>query len=186
MDMNRRRFVTTLGSSLAVPRLLLPGQPAARAYGSGSFGEWIEDEFGLPAFRYTCDQVHDPKAVTAVKPGILSPTDHIHQVGNDRLVAVVSNYGIVQVRQDEGAPKFLADYAPDHGHYGGGIGYFSYSGNMDTAITIRTALVKGDQIYIQAAAGVVADSDPSYEYRETNAKLGGVAKAVEWAEDGLD
>ena len=125
MDMNRRRFVTTLGSSLAVPRLLLPGQPAARAYGSGSFGEWIEDEFGLPAFRYTCDQVHDPKAVTAVKPGILSSTDHIHQVGNDRLVAVVSNYGIVQVRQDEGAPKFLADYAPDHGHYGGGIGYLT-------------------------------------------------------------
>jgi anthranilate synthase component 1 len=72
------------------------------------------------------------------------------------------------------------------GFYGGGIGYFSYSGNMDTCITIRTALVKGDTIYIQAAAGVVADSDPAYEYRETNAKLRGVARAVEWAEAGLD
>ncbi|HEY3331061.1 MAG TPA: anthranilate synthase component I [Capsulimonadaceae bacterium] len=91
-----------------------------------------------------------------------------------------------------GAPKvrtmeIIEELEPvKRGFYGGGIGYFSYSGNMDTCITIRTALVKGDQIYIQAAAGIVADSDPSYEYRETNAKLGGVAKAVEWAEDGLD
>ncbi len=105
MDLNRRSFFTTLGSALAVPRLLGQGQTGAKPYGSGYFGEWIEDEFGLPAFRYTCDQVHDPKAVTAVKPGILSPTDHVHQVGNDRLIAVVSNYGVVQVRQDEGAPE---------------------------------------------------------------------------------
>jgi len=125
MDLNRRSFFTTMGSALAVPRLLGQGQTAAKPYGSGSFGEWIEDDFGLPAFHYTCDQVHDPKAVTAVKPGILSPTDHIHQVGNDRLVAVVSNYGIVQVRQDEGAPKFLNDYAPERGQYGGGIGYLT-------------------------------------------------------------
>jgi anthranilate synthase component 1 len=72
------------------------------------------------------------------------------------------------------------------GFYGGGIGYFSYSGNMDTAITIRTAMVKGDKIYLQAAGGVVADSDPSYEYRETAAKLRGMVTAVEWAEAGLE
>jgi anthranilate synthase component 1 len=72
------------------------------------------------------------------------------------------------------------------GFYGGGIGYFSYSGDMDTAITIRTAMVKGDKIYLQAAGGVVADSDPTYEYRETAAKLRGMVTAVEWAEDGLE
>ena len=71
------------------------------------------------------------------------------------------------------------------GFYGGGIGYFSYSGNMDTCITIRTAMVKGDTIYIQAAGGVVADSDPTYEYRETTAKLGALVRAVKWAESGL-
>jgi hypothetical protein len=125
MHMNRRSFVTVLGSTLAAPRLLAQGSAGAKPYGSGYFGEWMEDEFGLPAFRYTCDQVHDPKAVTAVKPGILSATDHIHQVGNDRLIAVVSNYGIVQVRQDEGAPKFLNDYDPARGQYGGGIGYLT-------------------------------------------------------------
>lgn len=76
------------------------------AYGSGGFGEWIEDAFGLPAYRYTCDQRRDPKAVTPVNPIWRSPTDHSHQVGNDRLVAVASNYGYVQVRQDEGSPKY--------------------------------------------------------------------------------
>jgi anthranilate synthase component 1 len=71
------------------------------------------------------------------------------------------------------------------GFYGGGIGYFSFSGNMDTCITIRTALVKGDTIYIQAAGGIVADSDPEYEYRETEAKMRALGRAIEWAERGL-
>lgn len=138
MALNRRRFLTrtALGASGAVnlPKLLAlsagqgSGSAAAgsrKAYGSGYFGEWIQDEFGLPAFHYTCDQVHDPKAVTEVNPGMLSPTEHIHQVGNDRLVAIVSNYGHVRVRQDEGAPKFLNDYAPDRGCFAGGFGYLS-------------------------------------------------------------
>src|SRR5208337_1601224 len=93
-----------------------------RAYGSGHFGEWIEDELGLPAFQYTCDQTTDPKAVTEVYPGVLSATEHVHQVGNDRLIALVSNYGHVRVRQDEGGPKLLNDYAPEMCQFGGGIG----------------------------------------------------------------
>ena len=70
-----------------VPSAAGAGQSKGKAYGSGHFGQWIEDEFGLPAFRYTCDQTNDPKAVTTVNPGILSSTEHIHQVGNDRIVA---------------------------------------------------------------------------------------------------
>jgi hypothetical protein len=75
-----------------------------------------------------------------VNPGILSSTEHIHQVGNDRLVALASNYGHVRVRQDEGAPKFLNDYAPERGYFGGGFGYLIdgaamlstfYPGNAD-------------------------------------------------------
>lgn len=91
-----------------------------------------------------------------------------------------------------GAPKvrtmeIIEELEPTRrGFYGGGIGYFSYSGNMDTAITIRTALVRGDTIYIMAAAGVVADSDPSYEYRETAHKMGALVRAVDWAEAGLE
>ncbi len=91
-----------------------------------------------------------------------------------------------------GAPKvrtmeIIEELEPTRrGHYGGGIGYFSFSGNMDTCITIRTALVKGDTIYVQAAGGVVADSVPEYEYRETLAKMRALTRAVEWAEAGLE
>jgi hypothetical protein len=96
-----------------------------KTFGSGNFGEWIEDEHGLPAYRYTCDQTRDPKAVAPTNPIWRAPTDHSHQVGNDRLVAVASNYGYVQVRQDEGGPKFLNDYDPPHNHYAGGFGYLT-------------------------------------------------------------
>jgi Glycosyl hydrolase 36 superfamily, catalytic domain len=98
---------------------------AGKPYGSGYFGEWIWDEFGLPAFRYTCDQTTDPKAISPTDAVFRSPTDQTHQVGNDRLVAAVSNYGYAQVRQDEGSPKFLNDYAPERGQYGAGIGYLT-------------------------------------------------------------
>ncbi|MFX1473201.1 MAG: GH36-type glycosyl hydrolase domain-containing protein [Promethearchaeota archaeon] len=96
-----------------------------KPFGSGYFGEWIKDEFGLPAYRYTCDQIRDPKAVSPMTEVWRQNTDHLHQVGNDRLVAVVSNYGHVQVRQDEGSPKFLNDYDPSRFQFGGGIGYLT-------------------------------------------------------------
>lgn len=91
-----------------------------------------------------------------------------------------------------GAPKvrtmeIIEELEPTRrGHYGGGIGYFSYSGDMDSAITIRTALVKDGTIYLQAAGGVVADSVPEYEYQETLAKMRALVRAVEWAESGLE
>ncbi len=91
-----------------------------------------------------------------------------------------------------GAPKvrtmeIIEELEPTRrGHYGGGIGYFSFNGDMDSAITIRTALVKGDTIYVQAAGGVVADSVPEYEYQETLAKMRALVRAVEWAEAGLE
>ena len=94
-------------------------------YGSSSFGAWIEDEFGLPAFQYTCNQTTDPRAVTQVQPGVLTPTEHVHQVGNDRITALASNYGHVRVRQDEGCPKFLNDVDPETNQFGGGLGYLT-------------------------------------------------------------
>jgi len=96
-----------------------------KSYGSGYFGEWVEDELGLPAYRYTCDQINDPKAITPMNDTWRSKTEHLHQVGNDRLVAVASNYGYIQVRQDQGSPKYLNEYDPKHGHYAGGFGYLT-------------------------------------------------------------
>ncbi len=68
------------------------------------------------------------------------------------------------------------------GLYGGAVGYFGYDGSMDMCIAIRTMLMKGNQLYVQAGAGVVADSDPTKEYEECWNKARAVVVAVERAE----
>jgi hypothetical protein len=140
--MERRRFLELSGlglwSSFVSPKLLAGAESGkaplaalqfqenvADAYGSGYFGKWVRDSFGMPAYDYTCNQITDAKAVSPVDKAWRSPTDHTHQVGNDRLVVAVSNYGYVQVRQDEGAPKFLNDFCPEHDRYGAGIGFLT-------------------------------------------------------------
>ncbi len=91
-----------------------------------------------------------------------------------------------------GAPKvrtmeIIEELEPTRrGAYAGGVGYFSFSGSMDLALTIRTAVVQGDSIHIQASGGVVADSVPEFEYQETLAKMRALVRAVEWAEAGLE
>lgn len=91
-----------------------------------------------------------------------------------------------------GAPKIRAmeiieELEPTRrGPYAGAVGYFSFSGNMDTAINIRTIVIKGRQAYIQAGAGIVADSDPEREYEETCNKAKAMMSAIEMAEQGLE
>jgi len=70
--------------------------------------------------------------------------------------------------------------------YGGAVGYFSFSGNMDLAITIRTLVIKDGKVHLQAGAGLVADSDPASEWQETVNKGMAVMKAIELAEKGLE
>jgi anthranilate synthase component 1 len=87
-----------------------------------------------------------------------------------------------------GAPKVRAmqiiDELEPHrrGPYAGAVGYIDYSGNMDTCIALRTLVVKGNQAYVQAGAGIVADSDPHAEYQETLNKARGLLKAIEITE----
>lgn len=69
--------------------------------------------------------------------------------------------------------------------YGGAVGYFSFSGNMDLAIAIRTLVIKDGKVHLQAGAGIVADSDPAAEWQETVNKGMAVMRAVEIAEKGL-
>ena len=91
-----------------------------------------------------------------------------------------------------GAPKIRAmeiieELEPSRrGPYAGAVGYFGFSGNMDTCINIRTVVVKGRQAFIQAGAGIVADSDPEAEYVETCNKAKAMMRAVEMAERGLE
>jgi anthranilate synthase component 1 len=90
-----------------------------------------------------------------------------------------------------GAPKVHAMELIDQlepskrGIYGGACGYLSYAGDMDVAIAIRTGIVKDQTLYVQAAAGVVADSVPELEWRETEAKARALLRASELVEEGL-
>lgn len=71
------------------------------------------------------------------------------------------------------------------GPYGGAVGYFSFDGSMDTCITIRTMMMRGNTVYFQSGAGIVADSDPAREYEETVNKARAIAVAVDNVEAGL-
>ncbi len=90
-----------------------------------------------------------------------------------------------------GAPKVRAMEIIDElepikrGVYSGAVGYLSWNGNMDTAIALRTAVVKDKRLYIQAGAGIVADSDPTKEWDETMNKGRAMFRAVALAESGL-
>ena len=87
-----------------------------------------------------------------------------------------------------GAPKvrameIIAELEPDkRGPYAGAAGYFSFSGNMDMAIAIRTMVVSKGTAYVQAGAGIVYDSVPSHEYEESLNKARALLKALEQAE----
>jgi anthranilate synthase component 1 len=91
-----------------------------------------------------------------------------------------------------GAPKIRAmeiieEFEPTkRGPYAGAVGYFSFSGNMDTCIALRTLTVKGNMAYLQAGGGVVADSVPASEYEETLNKAQALKRAIELARAGIE
>ncbi len=90
-----------------------------------------------------------------------------------------------------GAPKIRAmeiinELEPNRrGVYSGAIGYFDFSGDMNTCIGIRTMVKKGDEIYFQSGAGIVYDSDPQKEFEETVNKASAINSAIDFAESGL-
>ncbi len=91
-----------------------------------------------------------------------------------------------------GAPKVRAMEIIDElenvrrGFYGGCVGYVDYSGNMDTAIAIRTMLVNDGEIFLRTGAGVVADSDPEFEFQECLGKARALVEAIDLAREGVD
>jgi anthranilate synthase component 1 len=91
-----------------------------------------------------------------------------------------------------GAPKIRAmeiihELEPEpRGVYGGAVGYVSYGGNMDLAITIRTMELRGGTVSVQAGAGIVYDSDPEREFEETCHKAEALEKAAQMAAAGLE
>jgi len=91
-----------------------------------------------------------------------------------------------------GAPKVRAMEIIDEletrrrGFYGGCVGYVDYSGNMDTAIAIRTMLAKDGELFVRAGAGIVADSDPEFEFQECMGKARALIEAIDMAREGID
>ncbi len=205
MAATRREFLRgTLGVALA--GRLEPGgmwavpstsaDNAKHPYGSGNFGAWIEDEFALPAFQYTCNQTTDGRAVTQLQPGLLAPTEHIHQVGNDRITALASNYGHVRVRQDEGCPKLLNDVDPETSQFGGGLGYLTdgdetlttyYDGSNAAferifGVGYYCKRVKGRSYSIHQVISAPFGDDPVVISQATVTNHKDVAATVRWVE----
>ena len=107
---------------------------------------------------------------------------------HDRLDALVACFPAGTV---SGAPKvrameIIADLEPERrGVYAGAVGYLDFAGNLDFCITIRTVIIENGHAYVQAGAGIVADSDPAAEYEETRDKARAVIRALELARRGL-
>jgi len=138
------------------------------------------------------------------KPGSVALTENMTVERYSHVMHIVSNVS-ARVRESvgpmdalkatlpagtlSGAPKLRALEIIDEletvkrGIYGGAVGYVSWSGEMDTAIAIRTAVIKDNQLRIQAGAGVVADSVPSSEWEETLNKARAMLRAVAMCED---
>jgi anthranilate synthase component 1 len=100
-------------------------------------------------------------------------------------------YSIFPAGTLSGAPKIRAmeiihELEPNRrGIYSGAIGYFDFSGDMNTCIAIRTMVIKDDTIYFQAGAGIVYDSNPTKEFEETIDKASAINSAIDLAENGL-
>jgi anthranilate synthase component 1 len=107
---------------------------------------------------------------------------------HDRLDALVACFPAGTV---SGAPKvrameIIAELEPDRrGIYAGAVGYLDFAGNLDFCITIRTLVIAGQRAMVQAGAGIVADSNPSAEFQETQDKARALIRALELAQEGL-
>jgi len=125
-----------------------------------------------------------------------SHVQHIVSNVEGRLKEGLSNLDVLRATFPAGtltgAPKVRAMEIIDElepvkrGIYGGACGYLSFGGEMDVAIAIRTGVIKDGNLYVQAAAGIVADSIPEMEWQETENKARAVLRAAEQVQDGLD
>ena len=149
--------------------------------------------------RNDVGRVSEPGSVNVSELMVIERYSHVmHIVSNvrGRLSLDKDSYDVIRAcfpaGTVSGAPKIRAMQIIDEleptsrGPYAGAVGYFGFSGNMDTCITIRTLVIKNGVAYIQAGGGVVADSNPGEEYQETVNKAKAMMRAVEMAEQGLD
>lgn len=141
--------------------------------------------------RNDVGRISEPGSVSVDDQMIVERYSHVmHIVSNvsGRLADGYSSYDVLRstfpAGTVSGAPKIRAMQIINsleknkRGSYSGAVGYFGWDGNHDSCIALRTCVLKGDKVYIQAGAGVVADSDPTYEYNETVNKAAAMRRAV--------
>ena len=122
---------------------------------------------------------------------VMHITSTVNGIIKDNLDAIDALQSVLPAGTLSGAPKIRACQIIDElepvrrGIYGGAIGYIDFRGNLNTCICIRTAIKKGDDVYVQAGGGIVLDSVPENEYQETENKARAVLKALEMSEGEL-
>jgi anthranilate synthase component 1 len=129
-------------------------------------------------------KVHDMMHVERYSHVMHMVTDVIAELDDDKdmfdLFAATFTAGTMTGAPKIRAMQLIAEYEGiKRGFYSGSIGYFGFDGNMDSAITIRTSMIKDDRIVFQAGAGVVADSIPELEYLEVKNKLGALLSSLD-------
>src|SRR5437899_2887389 len=126
-------LVAPTAALAAPPRLSADTSPVdvASTYGSGSFGTWTVDRFGLPAYRYETDEAHDPKAQQQELAG---STVAQHQVGNDHIVAAAFNDGYTQFWSQDRLSQWANLYQAANQHYAGGFGWLNVDGHVASTL----------------------------------------------------
>ncbi|NGP86971.1 anthranilate synthase component I [Fodinibius halophilus] len=141
--------------------------------------------------RNDLSRVCKPATVKPVREQVIERYSHVMHIVSDVKGELADDQTSVDALMRcfpagtvSGAPKIRAMEIIDEleptkrGPYAGAVGYFDFSGNMDTCIVIRTMMVTDSKVYIQAGAGIVADSDPEKEYVETKNKAGALVEAL--------
>lgn len=146
--------------------------------------------------RNDLSRVSKPGTVKMERNQVVERYSHVMHIVSDVVGEISEDRSSVEALMQcfpagtvSGAPKIRAMQIIDEleptkrGIYAGAVGYFDFSGNMDTCIAIRTMVVTGNKVYIQAGAGIVADSDPDKEFEETQNKAGALVQALSVALD---
>ena len=181
------------------PRGRTPGEDEANeAELKGSEKQRAEHVMLLDLGRNDIGRVSDPGTVEVTKMMEVERFSHVmHLVSHveGRLRQDLTPYDALRscfpAGTVSGAPKIrameiIAEIEGEkRGPYGGAVGYFSYSGNMDTALVLRTGIYKDGTMYVQAGGGIVADSVAEDEYQETRHKSGAMMRAIDMAEAGF-
>ena len=137
----------------------------ASRYGSGAFGRWFVDGFGLPAYRYRIDEGRDPRARRSELEDAADPTDAWSQLGNDHVVANAYNHGYTQLWSQDRVYEWVNRYSAAEGQYAGGFGYLRAGGRtLSTLYADRPPGARSKRVFgagyarrTLAAAGFAVD-----------------------------